>query len=575
MARQTRRWTARGLLGGLFLAAVAVVVLAAFITNGEPPFRHVIFFIGDGMQLENEVAASRYLYGADRALAWHGFPGRFAVSTWDVTTYDRFAWQGQRPRFERKTFFPELGYDIGRGGLRPYPDQLTGFDNAYFLTPLPPYGSPDNRGAGIPATDSASAATAFATGHKTDSGNISWLPGDPPEGRLMTVAEKVRAFRGAAIGVVSTVAFNHATPAAFVSHSPGRSNYYSGYRDSTQPGLADEIIRVVKPEVVIGGGHPLTSNPTFDTKRGYISRPLYDALRSSPEYVLAERQPGTDGARTLAAAAESAVAGRKKLFGLFGGPGGGFEPPVAEDRPGAPLVRRGSVEDPPLKDATLAALRVLSQDEDGFFLLVEQGDIDWANHDNDFQGMVGSMWDLEEAVKAAVEFVDRPFDAIDWGNTVLLVTADHATGFMRLDPGKPLSRGDLPRQESLAGTSTVQGKSVSRPATRQVLPHNSPAPAPAYTPPLLYPDEEVSFGTAGHTNELVTLAVLGDAVPFFRAYEGRWYAAPIIDNTQVHAALSEALKVTRNPGPLRRLGEAISRLLRSGRRGATKSPGRR
>lgn len=566
MTRRMRRWTARGILAGFLLAAAAVIVLAAFITSGGLPFRHVILFIGDGMQLENEVAASRYLYGADRALAWHGFPGRFVVSTWDVTTYNRFAWQAQRPRYERKTFFPGLGYDIGRGGLRPYPDQLTGFDNDYFLTPLPPFGSLDNRGAGIPATDSASAATAYATGHKTDSGNISWLPGDPPEGRLMTIAEKARAFRDAAIGVVSTVPFNHATPAAFVSHSPGRSNYYSGYRDSTQPGLADEIIRVVRPEVVIGGGHPLTSNPTFDTKRGYISRSLYDALRSSPEYVLAERQAGTDGAQTLAAAAESAVAGKKKLFGLFGGSGGGFEPPVAADSPGAPLVRRGSVEDPSLKDATLAALRVLSRDPDGFFLVVEQGDVDWANHDNDFRSMISSMWDLEEAVKAAVEFVDLPSDDIDWGNTVLLVTADHATGFMRLDPEKPLSRGDLPRQESLAAASTVRGKSVSQPATRKVSPHNSPAPAPAYTPPFLYPDEEVSFGVAGHTNELVTLAVLGDAVPFFRAYEGRWYAAPIIDNTQVNAALSEALKVTRNPGLLRRVGEAVSRLLGTGRR---------
>ena len=356
------------------------------------------------------------------------------------------------------------------------------------------------------------------------------------------------------------------TPAAFVSHNPGRSSYYSGYRDSTQPGLADEIIQVVKPEVVIGGGHPLTSNPTFNTKRGYISRALYDSLRSSSEYVLAERQTGLDGTQALAAAAEAAVAGKKKLFGLFGGPSGGFEPPVAMDRPGAPFVRRGSLEDPPLKDAALAALRVLSQDEDGFFLLVEQGDIDWANHDGDYRGMIGSMWDLEEAVKAVVEFVDRPSDDIDWGNTVLLVTADHATGFMRLDPARPLGRGDLPRQESRAAASAVPGKPVSKPAVRKVSPHNSPAPAPAYAPPFLYPDEEVSFGTSGHTNELVTLAVQGEAVDFFRAYEGRWYAAPIIDNTQVHAALSEALNVARRPGPLRRMGDAISRLLGTGPR---------
>lgn len=562
MARETPRRTRRGFLAGLILAAAAGVVLVAFVSSGDLPFRHVILFVGDGMQLENEIAASRYLYGADHALAWHGFPGRFVVSTWDVTTYDRFAWRAQRPRYERKVFFPELGYDISRGGSRPYPDQLTGIDNAYFLTPLPAYGATGSAGA-IPATDSASAATALATGFKTDSGNISWRAGDLPDGRLTTIAEKVRGLRGAAVGIVSTVPFNHATPAAFVSHNPGRSNYYTGYRDSTQPGLADEIIGVFKPEVVIGGGHPLTSNPTFDTKRGYISRALYESLRSSSEYVLVERQPGVDGARTLAAAAEAAVAAKKKLFGLFGGSEGGFVPPVAEDIPGVPLVRRGSIEDPLLKDAALAALRVLSQDEDGFFLLVEQGDIDWANHDGNFRGGIGTMWDLEEAVKAVMEFVDRPSDALDWGNTVLLVTADHATGFMRLNPQKPLGRGDLPGQESAATAPVPAGPQRK---AQPVSPHNSPAPAPGYVPLFLYQGGEVSFGTSGHTNELVTLCVKGDAVPFFRAYEGRWYAAPIIDNTQIHAVLSEALKVTRGPGPLRRLGEAVTRFLGFGRR---------
>jgi len=185
------------------------------------------------------------------------------------------------------------------------------------------------------------------------------------------------------------------------------------------------------------------------------------------------------------------------------------------------------------------------------------------------------MWDLEEAVKAVVEFVDRPSDAIDWGNTIVLVTADHATGFMRLNPEKPLGRGDLPRQEERSAAGAAAGQPASPRAARPVSPHNSPAPAPPYLPPFLYPDAEVSFGTAGHTNELVSLSVTGDAVPFFRAYEGRWYAAPIIDNTQVHAAMSEALKVTRNPGPLRRLGETVSRLFGGSRRALTTSPGRR
>jgi Alkaline phosphatase len=108
----------------------------------------------------------------------------------------------------------------------------------------------------LASTDSASSATAYSTGRKTDSGNISWLPGDPKDGRLRTIMEDYRDAKGAAIGVVSTVPFDHATPAAFMSHNMSRSNYYTGYRGYTGLGLADEIILKVKPDVVIGGGPP-------------------------------------------------------------------------------------------------------------------------------------------------------------------------------------------------------------------------------------------------------------------------------------------------------------------------------
>jgi hypothetical protein len=77
--------------------------------------------------------------------------------------------------------------------------------DAYFLTLLE---------GKEPATDSASAATALATGYKTDAGNIAWLPGDPITGSLTTIAQSLRADYGFAIGAASTVQFSHATPAS-------------------------------------------------------------------------------------------------------------------------------------------------------------------------------------------------------------------------------------------------------------------------------------------------------------------------------------------------------------------------
>ena len=487
-----------------------------------PAFKHVILFIGDGMSVESEIAASRYLYGRDRALAWHALPGQSYVATWDVTAYNLNARKAGRDAYSASAFAPSLGYDVRREGRRPYPNE-------------------GSRGAAehvpAPATDSASAATALATGTKTDSGNVSWRTGDPPGGALPTIAEDFRAARKGAIGVVSTVPFSHATPAAFVSHNTSRGHYYTGYKGYTGQGIADEIILQVKPDVVIGAGHPLSDNPSFDTKKGSISEGLYRRLQTSTDYVLAERKAGADGSRTLNEAAGQALAKGKKLFGLFGGPDEKFAHPVADNSPGSPRFRSVSPEDPTLKDATLAALRVLGRNPDGFFLMVEQGDIDWANHDNDFRRMIATMADLDAAVRAARAFVDQPGDDIDWTNTVLVVTADHATGGLRLNPSKPLGAGALPRQVAIPKQGPESGSEEP-----EAVPKAKSGPHAAVPKaPFLYPDDEVSYSTIGHTNELVSLAVSGPAARLFLMYQGSWYPGPIVDNTQVNAAMRDAL----------------------------------
>jgi alkaline phosphatase len=239
--------------------------------------------------------------------------------------------------------------------------------------------------------------------------------------------------------------------------------------------------------------------------------------------VLAERSAGADGSAALLAAAEKAAKENRKLFGLFGGKGGNFEPPVPSDVPGTPTIIRGSIENPTFADAVTAALKVLSRDRDGFFLMAEQGDIDWANHADDYRWMVGTVHDLNEGVKAAIAFVDRPGDDIDWDNTLILVTSDHGNSYMRLNDAKPLATGDLPAQVAVNGTQT-------------------------------YPDGEVTYGSGSHTNELVSLYARGSGAGIFRKFEGTWYPGTgIIDNTHIYKAMRAA---TLGPA---RAGEAGER----------------
>ncbi|NTV67193.1 MAG: hypothetical protein HGB06_05820 [Chlorobaculum sp.] len=389
-----------------------------------------------------------------------------------------------------------------------YHDKETMLD--YFL----PNGDPANAAGSGSATDSASAGTAMATGRKTVDGNIAWERTDSAGGEIETIAETLRGDLGYAIGVASTVPFSHATPATFVSHDVNRNNYWD---------ISDEILFNVQPEVVIGGGYNSSYFAKAVKSVGNVDRDLddngyndeYDAFvndTDGTEYVFVSRATGEDGGDTLAAAAATVdLSAGEKLFGLYGTSGGNFEYYNLSDTPGTVTITRSTGdatptvdEDPTLAEVTNVSLSVLNQDADGFFIMIEQGDIDWSNHSNYYEDMVGGVYDLEMAVTEAENYVASGEYGINWSNTLVIVTSDHSNSYLRAQ--EALGEGDLPRQS---------GKS--------------------------YPDGEVTYGTGGHTNELVTVSARGAGATYFGELAGDIYAGTeIIDNTQIYTAMMNA-----------------------------------
>lgn len=232
------------------------------------------------------------------------------------------------------------------------------------------------------ATDSAAAGTSLNTGIKTYSGAISVdLNGDP----VPTFAEIV-AGKGKATGAVSSVQYNHATPAVVDAHNVSRNNYAEIAADMLSSDL----------DVIMGG----------DSRSPGAPQIYQDAANAGFTVVnddnLADWDDLADGDGMFRG---SATPG--KVFGGFSG------------------STTGGREKPTLETMTKGALGVLEQDPDGMYLMVEGGAVDWYNHGNDMESMLRDQVDFDMSVKAVMDWVESKSS---WEETLLIVTSDHETG---------------------------------------------------------------------------------------------------------------------------------------------------
>ncbi|WP_059172137.1 alkaline phosphatase [Bacillus sp. FJAT-27445] len=223
-------------------------------------------------------------------------------------------------------------------------------------------------------TDSAAAGTAMATGVKTNNGMISTSPDGK---KLRTVLEAAEA-SGKATGLVATSTITHATPAVFASHVASRAD-----EASIAPQLLENGV-----DVMLGGG------------KKYFPDSLIDQAKKKG-YTYINNKSGLTG-----------VAKSNKLIGLF-----------ADDAL-APSLDREETNQPSLAEMTDAALNVLNKDKDGFFLMVEGSQIDWAGHDHDAAWAMNDVKAFEEALAKALAFAKKD------KQTLVVVAGDHDTGGM-------------------------------------------------------------------------------------------------------------------------------------------------
>ena len=265
------------------------------------------------------------------------------------------------------------------------------------------------------AADSANTASAYMTGHKS-SVNALGVYADRTKNsqddpKQETIAEILRRTTKKSIGVVSDAEIEDATPASVVAHTRKRSD------------KADIVgmFYDVKPEVILGGGSAYFLPKTVPGSK----------RKDNKNYIESFQKEGYSIATTKTELDSVMAQKPQRLLGLFHT--GNLDGVLDRTQ-----LKKGTVskfpDQPDLTDSIRAALNVLSQNPEGFFLMVEAGLVDKYSHPLDWERAVYDTIMFDKVVAIAQEFCDKNPD------TLLIVTGDHThsiTVIGTVDDSKP------------------------------------------------------------------------------------------------------------------------------------------
>lgn len=236
-------------------------------------------------------------------------------------------------------------------------------------------------------TDSAAGGTALSTGHKTDNGMLAMLP----DGREVETIAQYASSLGKKTGLLSSARIIHATPAAFAVHHDNRRDDFVIAEKYVDSGI----------DLLLGAGYnhflPKAMGGTREDDLNLIE------IMGEMGYIFVDDEDKLD---------EVANANRAIAF-----------------LEGANLQKYPERGDQ-MNQLTKVALENLSKHDEGFFLMIESAQIDWAGHGNDDEWMIQEMIDFDNVIGDVLDFAEED------GNTLVIVTSDHETGGLTLRRGE-------------------------------------------------------------------------------------------------------------------------------------------
>ncbi len=430
--------------------------------------------------------------------------------------------------------------------------------------------------------DSANTATTLYSGEKSYSGAIGV---ELHEHDLETLGEMARAL-GKSFGAVSSVPFNHATPASALAAVNQRNKTTEESVDVEVDEFGDtvpnsdnilfQILNDSKPELLLGAGH----TDTRDGDGRYLDQTTLDELRAG-DYDLTFLERGENASQTLLdTASQINVNEGDRLFGVYGalGQGGnlpwrtansdysntGFDGrtdairPLEDGQSAEEFIKQEINYNATLMDMTTAALDVLGDDEDGFWVTIEGGDIDWSMHDNNLDNAIGTMFDFADSVQVVQDWINENGG---YEENLLVVTADHdhyltlTEDFPRLlrEFGAEALTTEVDNETGLAVTDVnvdEEGTPILDEDGNEVLVKrdNTDAPASGH---FWGSDPDVKYGWGTHSTIPVPVYYQGDGSELLDGLVGEGftsygYQIPGIEGhvDQPHIAFVQAMSLT-------------------------------
>lgn len=291
--------------------------------------------------------------------------------------------------------------------------------------------------------DSASGGTALSTGYKS---KRSYLGVDKNNNSVQNVVELAMSL-GKKAGVVTNENITDATPAAFTVHNNNRKDYTAIVKQQIEN----------CPDLIMGGGRTVYKE-TLDADPAYVQKMTDNGITWATSW---EQVKNFESGKIIATLTDT-------------------------------FFERVEEAEPTLAEMTAKAIELLSDDEDGFFLLVEGGAMDESAHTSDVMETCRQMISFDEAVSLGVRY------AAEHPDTIVIVTADHNTGGLQ-----PI---DIANQKvAAAGNADYH--------VNELLKYE--AALQAKYPDIILADLPYRFTTIAHTNDNVEVFAIGYGTEIF------------------------------------------------------------